>query len=211
MRNRAHPSGEVFAPFLSIVLLAIVLLTGPSAPAAEENYLARSMRFHIVVQDPDAVAGRIIDWTESRGGYFLFHSRDRVKLRVPLEEAENFRAYVEGQAEELVEVSLQARDLRERAIRLRAGIKSREEILDRNLSYLGKTGVEGTLAIEREIMGLVTEIEGMKGELRKLEVDRRYISAEVSLSFKDQTLPTDIPSSFAWINSVDFYRFVEGN
>ena len=64
-------------------------------------------------------------------------------------------------------------------------------------------------AIEQEILRLVTEIEGLKGRLRKLETDRRFARGEIFLSFQEQTLPEDIPSSFDWINSVDFYRFIE--
>ena len=54
------------------------------------------------------------------------------------------------------------------------------------------------------------EIENQKGRLRKLENDRLFALGEIKLSFKEQTIPTDVPSSFAWINTIDFYRFMKG-
>jgi hypothetical protein len=198
-------------PAAGLAFLLCAFCAGLPARAEEESYLARTLRFHIVVHDPADTADRLVTWAESRGGYFLHMSADRVSLRLPLEHAPGFRAYVEERAEELLDVSVEARDLRERLVQLRAGIRSREEILARNLAFLGQADVEGTLAIEREIMELVSRVESMKGELRTLEVDRRYLLAEVVMSFKDQTLPADVPSSFEWINSVDFHRFVEGD
>ena len=78
-----------------------------------------------------------------------------------------------------------------------------------NLQYIDQTDVEGTLAIEKEIMQLLTEIEQLKGRLRKLTVDRNYALAQVNLQILGQSLPTDIPSSFGWINTIDFYTFVD--
>jgi hypothetical protein len=58
-------------------------------------------------------------------------------------------------------------------------------------------------------MQLLTEIEQLKGKLRKLTVDRAYALAQVNFRILGQSLPTDIPSSFGWINTIDFYRFME--
>jgi hypothetical protein len=115
-----------------------------------------------------------------------------------------------AEAEEMVEFQLEARDLREEILGLEAGARSREEILARNLTYLDRADVTGTLAIEKEVMQLLGEIEALKGRLRKLENDRRLAKAEIQLNFLEQALPEDIPSSFYWINGIDFYRFMEG-
>ncbi len=68
--------------------------------------------------------------------------------------------------------------------------------------------VDGTLAIEQEVVQILAEIEGLKGRLRKLNVDRVFSRGEIYLSFMEETIPEDIPSSFGWINTVDFYRFM---
>jgi hypothetical protein len=164
-----------------------------------EDYLAHSMHASILVANPTHTAEMITQWTEDRGGYYVYKSPDMVRVRVPSDQIGSLRVFVEENA----------RDLREEFVSLRSGIKSREEILGRNLLYLGRTDVAGTLAIEREIMMLMGEIENLKGRLRKLNVDRALAQVEVYLSFQEQTLPQDIPSSFEWINTVDFYRFLQ--
>ena len=107
-------------------------------------------------------------------------------------------------------VTPSAVDLREDLLGVRSGIRSREEILQRNLAFLDRADVKGTLAIEREVMALLREIEGLKGRLRRLEADRMMALARIDLTFLEQTLPEDIPSSFGWINGVSFYGFVGG-
>ena len=130
-------------------------------------------------------------------------------FRFPYSEVGRLRDFLENIAETVVELSLEARDLRESILGLQSGIRSREEILEQNLRYIDQTDVEGTLAIEQEVMQLLTEIEQLKGKLRKLTVDRAYALAQVNLRILGQSLPTDIPSSFGWINTIDFYDFVE--
>ncbi len=46
--------------------------------------------------------------------------------------------------------------------------------------------------------------------MRKLETDRTFARAEIKLAFLEQSIPERLPSSFAWINGVDFYAFVRG-
>jgi hypothetical protein len=188
---------------------AAALLCSPARCPGEDQFLARSLRARILVHEPDRTVQSLVRWTEERGGYFTYRSSQRVLLRVPNESAEPFRVFLKEQAEELLEITLDARDLRQAVARVRAGIESRREILDRNLASLRRADVAGTLAIEREIMRLVEEIETLKGERRKLEQDRRFLTAEVLLSFQDTALPQDMPSLFRWINQIDFYRYME--
>lgn len=203
------PGGRPRA-FALIALAAVaVLLFSSTRCRGQDQFLARSLMARILVHDPDSAVENLVRWTEEQGGYFVYRSSQRVLLRVPDASAERFRVFLKEQAEELLEITMEARDLRQRVARIRAGIESRQEILDRNLASLRRADVAGTLAIEREIMRLVEEIETLKGEHRKLEQDRRFLTAEVLLSFEDTTLPQDVPSSFRWINQVDFYRYME--
>jgi hypothetical protein len=149
-------------------------------------------------------------WLEQEGGYYLHRSKDRVTLRIPYQKIGSLRTYIESIAEEVVKVELEAHDLREETLRLMSGLEAREEILMKNLGYIDKTDVKGTLAIEGEIRMLVEEIENHKGRLGKLETDRLFALGDIKLNFKEQTIPKDIPSSFDWINTIDFYRFIKG-
>jgi hypothetical protein len=168
------------------------------------------MKAVILVADPEDAADALAMWVEKEGGYYLRRSKDGVALRIPYQKIGNLRSYIENIAEEVVEVELEARDLREDILRLRSGLEARREILTKNLGYIDKTDVKGTLAVETEIRLLVQEIENHKGRLRKLETDRQFALGEIQLSFKEQSIPADIPSSFGWINTIDFYRFMKG-
>jgi hypothetical protein len=179
-------------------------------PLHGENYLSHSVSATLLVTDPEKSSDLITEWVEGSGGLYLFKSNDRVVFRFPYEKIKGLRNLLEETADEIVDISFEAQDVRERIVQLRSGIASREEILTKNMSYLGRANVAGTLAIEREILRLVQEIETLKGELRRLEVERVLAWGEVNLNFKQQTLPDDIPSSFGWINTVDFIRFLQG-
>ena len=191
------------------LLLAVLCLVALSLPA-EESYLHHRLDAHIVVADPERAAERIAGWAESEGGHFLLRSSQQAVIRLPNASLPGLRVLLESEAEEIISVTPRAVDLREDLLGVRSGIRSREEILQRNLSFLDRADVEGTLAIEREVMALLQEIEGLKGRLRRLEADRRMALARIDLTFLEQTLPEDIPSSFGWINGVSFYGFVGG-
>ncbi len=190
-------------------MVVLIILSLPVSLPGAENYLSHSINAVILVSDAELTANSLTTWIEKAGGYYIFKSRDHVALRIPYQEIGDLRLYLENIAEEVVKIELQAQDLRESILQTRSGLRSREEILTQNLQYIDKTDVKGTLAIEQEILRLVNEIEGLKGRLRKLETDKMFARGEIFLSFQEQTLPEDIPSSFDWINSVDFYRFVE--
>jgi len=192
-----------------LVLLAVMMLVACAVPVYGADYMYHQYRTTILVTDPEHSADLIIEWVEDEGGYYTYKSQEIVVLRVPAERTAVLRGYLEQISEAVVEVSVQSRDLREQIVTLQSRIKSGEEVLRRNLQYLDRADVEGTLAIETEIRSLLSEIESFKGSLRKLETDRRYAYFEVVLSFQEQTLPQDIPSSFEWINTIDFYYFAE--
>jgi len=194
---------------ITISTLMVILVFVPLFALGSDNYLSHSIRAVILVADSEHAANALTTWVEEEGGYYLFKSNERVTVRFPYHKIGTLRSIIESIAEEVINIELEARDLREEILRLRSGLEAREEILEKNLGYIDKTDVKGTLAIEEEIRILVQEIENHKGRLRKLETDRMFALGEIELSFKEQTIPQDIPSSFAWINSIDFYRFIE--
>ena len=190
------------------VVLSIICLLSIQA-VAEENYLHHGIQATILVADVDRAVDSLARWAEEAGGYLLYKSSDVVIFRFPHTEVGVLRGFLQDISETVVELSLQAQDLRESILGIQSGIQSREEILQQNLQYIDRTDVGGTLAIEKEVMQLLTEIEQLKGRLRKLTVDRAYALSQVNLRILGQSLPTDIPSSFGWINTIDFYAFVD--
>jgi hypothetical protein len=190
-------------------LLPILLLAVAPALPAEESFLHQGVSVIMLVADADLAADRLEAWAESREGYVLYKSRERVSLRLPQAGLPGLRGFLEELSEDILEFSPQAQDLREQLARTQSSLASRREILGRNLALLDQADAAGTLAIERELLALVQEVEGLQAALARLNVDRAYARVEVAMRYVQATLPEDIPSSFAWINQVGFYAFVE--
>lgn len=192
-----------------MLFLTAIVLTGLTQAAEAENYLYQNIEATVLVVDPDKAAESLELWVEQTGGYTLLKSSDRVILRLPFERIPQLRATLRELSEDILEISPQSQDLREQILEAQAKINSREEVLRQSLALLDQADVQGTLAIEKEILTLIDEIEQLKGTLQKLNIDRTFSRAEISLRYLEQTLPENIPSSFDWINSVDFYSFID--
>lgn len=195
---------------LLLCILLINIVPDSILPAEEaDNFLYHHLRATLLVADPAESGDLISRWAESKGGYFLLKSENQVVIRFPLNEIKGLRELFADISERIIEITPGAVDLREQILGLQSGIRSRESILKKNLSFIDRADVAGTLAIEREVNALLQEIESLKGTLRKLNTDRRLARGEIFLSFREQSLPQDIPSSFDWINTVDFYKLMQ--
>ena len=195
---------------LLLCILLLNIVPGSILQAEEAgNFLYHHLRATLLVADPAESGDLISLWAESKGGYFLLKSESQVVIRFPFAEIKSLRELFADISERIIEISPEAVDLREQILGLQSGIRSRESILKKNLSFIDRADVAGTLAIEREVHELLQEIEKLKGTLRKLNTDRRLARGEIYLSFREQSLPQDIPSSFDWVNTVDFYRLMQ--
>lgn len=195
---------------LLLCILLINIVPDSILPAEEaDNFLYHHLRATLLVADPAESGDLISRWAESKGGYFLLKSENQVVIRFPFNEIKGLRELFADISERIIEITPGAVDLREQILGLQSGIRSRESILKKNLSFIDRADVAGTLAIEREVNALLQEIESLKGTLRKLNTDRRLARGEIFLSSREQSLPQDIPSSFDWINTVDFYKLMQ--
>ncbi len=190
-------------------MVIAILTVGFIQPTAGENYLYQIIEATVLVTDPDRTADALELWTEQNGGYALLKSSDRVILRLPFEEIPQLRSKLEELSDYILELSPQSRDLREAILETQAKINSRQEVLRQTLALLDQADVKGTLAIEKEVITLIEEIEHLTATLQNLILNRTFSRAEISLRYLEQTLPENIPSSFEWINGVDFYSFIK--
>ena len=196
---------------LPVALAVLALAALPLEAQSGQPTLRVQVRAQVVVVDPEAAARDLSSWAEQAGGHFLLWSRDRVILRVPVARVEEMRVRLLERAEAVLAYTPSASDLREEMSRVESAITSREESLRLVLSYLDEADVTATLSLEREIASLVQALEQLKGARTRLAWDAAYARAEIQLRSQGQTIPQRRPSTFAWINTVDLYRFVEGS
>jgi hypothetical protein len=190
-------------------LFLLLLLGAGIITASEENYLHQQLEATLLVAEPDLVADKIAQWAESSGGYFLVKSTATVIIRFPWGKMDELREFLKKISEEVVTLLNKATDLRESFLEIQSGISSRQEMLANTLGFLDRADIKGTLAIEKEVINLLKEIEELKIKLRKIYIDRVYALATIHLNFFQQSIPQDIPSSFGWINRLDFYTFIK--
>ena len=188
-------------------LLIFVCLCCCLAGVPGEDFLKFTINATLLVFDPEVTQEQIVAWVTDNGGYYLVRADERLALRFPAARVGEFNALLEELGESIQYINQEAVDLREEILAARSGIKSREEILTRNLALFEKADVAGTLEIEKEVILLVKEIEGLKGRLNKLQTETAYAYADVYFSFKQSSMPEDIPSSFDWLNTLDLYDF----
>lgn len=186
----------------------IVAAAGAIFAAEEDDTLYYSVDAVVMVFDRVKASTQLTDWADQNGGYFTWKSDESVRLRVPDEAVLEFKSFLESMSEAIIRFDQSTADLREELTRSRSAVEAREEVLAKNLEYLSTSDVEGTLELEQEIRRLMSEIDTYKGRLRRLEHDRTMALIQVDLSFQQSTVPAGRPSNFAWINSVDFYAFM---
>ncbi len=190
-------------------VIFIILLAVSTVSAFENDSLYIAVNTVLLVFDRTDASDELASWAEENGGYFTLKSEEHVSIRVPDEKVKSFRAFLGTVSEVVLQYEQSGRDLREELMLNRSALEAREEILAKNLLYLSSSDMEGTLELEREIRRLMNEIDSYRGRLRLLENDSTMARIDVALSFQSQSVPESRPSSFEWVNTVDFYGFMD--
>jgi hypothetical protein len=178
-------------------------------PADLPAALAMSVQVQVVASDPELTSNTLASFADENGGYFTLRSLDQVILRIPDARVPEIRSLVERLGDTIVSYNPSMRDLSEQLAQAEAAITSRTEALDRVLSYLADASIAATLAFERELRSLNQEIEYYTGRRRAMQNDVHFANVNVRLTTRQSTIPTKLPSSFDWINTIDLYRFVD--
>ena len=83
-------------------------------------------------------------------------------------------------------------------------------MLDRYFQVLRGANDRAVVEIEAQMIGLVEEIEALKGAIRLLEHQMQYAELTVSFQFRDRRPPTrDGRSSFGWLNTMNLVDLVQ--
>ena len=188
----------------SFALLVVLIL-----PGLAEEVTAYRIDARLLSYDIEETGDRLISWIEEAGGYFLLRTDERIEARVPVTVREEIPPRLRRSARELLEYNFTATDLSGELRRAGAALNSREEVLSRTLAYLSSADFSSTLAIEKEVIRLIDEIEALKGTIAALETRSSY--ARLDLQLKSEAIEPQVTelSSFAWLNTFDFFSFIE--
>ena len=175
-----------------------------------QEWIDYRIQARLVVYDAALAGDRLVSWLESKGGYFLSLQQGRIQARLPVGEVAAAEDALKNLSADILGYNLSASDISGDIRRLEASLSSRREVLDQNLAYLQRSDFSSTLAIEKEVTDLISEIEAVRGQIAALELRSRYATLELDLESQGIQSPGGSFSNFAWINSIDFYSFIEG-
>ena len=162
-----------------------------------------SAHLTIKVQKKEAVADMIVQKATDFGGYYASRTEQNLHLKIPSAQAMDFIEFVAGQGL-IVERELNSNSLHQEITDLQARLKTREELLNRYFDILNQAQEENVLTVERAVIDLVSEIEGLKGKLRKQEHAAAFADIYVGFQYRERRAPiNDGSSSFAWLNSLN--------
>ncbi len=206
----------MIAPVLGLVLALATASANPEetsrapsdlarteAQVSPRSYTAITAGLVLSVDDREAMLDRAVDLAESRGGWFASLGTDSISLRVPSERARETVEELRTMGD-LVERSYSSNNLSPDVVDLESRLKARREVLARYEAVLAEASPKSVVSVERQITGVVAEIEQLEGRLRVLTDRAAYARIDVSLRFRQRRAPTrDGSSSFAWLNTLN--------
>lgn len=192
----------------SVILLMVMGAATVAQESSPRETLAMSVTVQVVASDPEMTSRAIASWADEVGGYYTYRSNEQVLIRIRPERFTEVRGLIESLGDTVVAYNPGAVDHREAISRNEAAIRSRTEALDRILEYIRESNVTATLSFERELRSLLEEIEYFTGLNNRMQNEIDFATATINLSSRQRTIPEQRPSTFAWINTVDLYRFL---
>ncbi|MBN1837297.1 MAG: DUF4349 domain-containing protein [Spirochaetales bacterium] len=191
---------------LAVAAFALALILPVAYP--ETGTMRQTLDAVALVEDRFETADRLEAWVESNGGYLISRLEEQLVLRVPSAALERFVDFLESAADELIQVQQQSEDISQSLLEAEAGIRSKTDLFDKALTLIDQTDLATTLEMESEVLSILTDLEALRGQYRKLLGEVALARVQVDFRLQEEKLPENLPSSFAWINAVDFYSFM---
>jgi len=191
-----------------VVMIAVISLSA-SVIEGGSNFTRQTLDGVILVEDRFEAADGIEAWVDRNGGYLLSRIEDRLVLRVPSKALDEFVDFLESFAEEIIQIQQKTEDISQSLLEIEAGIRSKQELFEQALVLMDQSDLSTTLEIESEILSILEDIEGLKGKLKKLQGESALARVQIDFTLEEEKLPESLPSSFPWINVVDFYLLMD--
>jgi hypothetical protein len=207
----------LFGLLLSGPALAAPTLAPPPPPAPaspadapEEGPAVTALSASLVLKVgvPEDAATALIAKADALGGWFQSRNQTSVSFRVPGAQSDAFLAYA-ATLGIVADRGFNAQDLTGELVDLRARLNAREKVLDGYYAVLTSANPKAVVSVERQITGLIAEIEQLQGRIRFLEHQGEYARVDISFQFRDRQAPArDGSSSFAWLNTMNLQDLV---
>lgn len=170
-----------------------------SAWGAEEVSASLVLR----VDRPEEVIDAVVADAVARGGWFSRRTDEEVTIRVPVAQAEAALDAAAGLGR-VADRGIERTDATEALAALDAKLGSREEAMARYEAVMAEATPKSVVAVQRQILRLVEEMEGIKGQRRVLTDRTTWATVSIATRFEDRRAPVhDGESSFAWIDALD--------
>ena len=189
-----------------VFLCLLLPLFSVSAENSSEM-LSVTITAEVAVSDPYYSGAGLARFSESSGGYYTRRSDYQTVVRIPASEEKEIAGFLEKKGT-VMAYSVNTVDITTDYLSAVKQLGSRENLLAEYRRLFASADLSSTLTLERELTLLLNEIESLKGRIRKMENDSAFLTLDVSFYTEDYIRPPVTPSSFEWINSVDFHDFI---
>ncbi|MEO0334891.1 MAG: DUF4349 domain-containing protein [Pseudomonadota bacterium] len=191
--------------FLSFLALASQIAFGA------KSFDHKNIQLTLLVAESDAAMNEIVEKVEGAGGYFVFQSGDRLRVKFPNANAEAVLEEVQRQGP-FVEFNMNRWDMRPNIRQEEASLKAKQEALKDYMKVMRQTTKrEDVVPLQAEINRLILEIERLKGNINYMKHQSQY--AEMDISFRQRQrnvkLNRQVGSDFKWINEVNVGSLLE--
>jgi len=160
--------------------------------------------FYIKTANTDSVFQKIIETTESKGGYFTNFTERSIFLRLPTEALQEFQSML-GNLATIEQKGFESTDKSTEKEKLTSQIQSRKKLLATYMDLVKNAPFAELQSVEREMVSLNAQIERLQGSLQAIE--KRATLTWVAI-YAQPIVPTyrpmkQINSPFVWINSTN--------
>jgi hypothetical protein len=181
------------------LLILIILVQTEASDVVEQQF-----NFRVRTANTDSVFQKIIQTTESKGGYFTNFTESSLSLRLPVGALQEFQSVLSGLAE-IEDRNFSSVDKSVELERLDSQIQSRKKLLETYMGLVKKAPLAELQSVEREMVSLNMQIENLQGKRQAIE--KRAALALISIQARALHTPTprsaNYTSPFNWINSTN--------
>ena len=199
-RNRLAPAGEFgtvgeLAPAIGIVPPPDYL---EPISDAEERLVIQESNLSLLVEDVRAVGDSVVSYAREQGGFMVLSSYSRpeespfatITIRVPSDRFDQTLEFLRGQAIKVTNENLVGEDVTAQYTNIGARIETLETTKAKFEDLLDQTSnIDQLLRIQREIIGLQTQIDSLIGRQDALEKNAQFTKITVYLSTDELALP----------------------